>query len=275
MKIAIFFNSYRGLNVLNHLTKKKKYIIDVYLSKKNLDLSILKKIRRKYLIIRKLNLKIISGIKKNKYDLLIVAGWPLIFSQELIKAAKYETINLHAGRLPHYRGGSPLNWQIIEGNKNIYISIIKMTKKIDAGPIYITKKIFLNTKENIKHLHNKVNKIYPSMVENTIQRIIKKAKPKKQKKKFERYLKQRSDIDGKIKWNEMTDYQVFNLVRAITNPYPGAFYIFERKKIRLLSCKISKLKSVIEPGKFLIKSKKKFVGCKKGCIQIIKERTSR
>ena len=73
----------------------------------------------------------------------------------------------------------------------------------------------------------------------------------------------------------MTAYQVFNLVRAITNPYPGAFYIFERKKIRLLSCKISKLKSVIEPGKFLIKSKKKFVGCKKGCIQIIKERTSR
>jgi methionyl-tRNA formyltransferase len=275
MKIAIFFNSYRGLNVLNHLIKKKNYTIDVYLSKKNLNSNILKKIKKKYLIIKKLNFKIISKIKKNKYDLLIVAGWPLIFPPELIKAAKYETINLHAGRLPHYRGGSPLNWQIIEGNKDIYISITKMTKKIDAGPIYITKKILLNTKENIKHLHNKVNKIYPYMVENTIQRIIKKVKPKKQKTKFERYLKQRSDKDGKIKWNKMTDYQVFNLVRAITNPYPGAFYIFKRKKIRLLSCKISKIKTFIEPGKILLKSKKKFVGCKKGCIQIIKERTDR
>tara|TARA_B100000767_G_scaffold274857_1_gene309284 strand:- start:1786 stop:2406 length:621 start_codon:yes stop_codon:yes gene_type:complete len=206
---------------------------------------------------------------------LIVAGWPLIFPQELIKAAKYDTINLHAGRLPNYRGGSPLNWQIIEGKKNIYISITKMTKKIDRGPIYITKKILLNTKENIKHLHNKVNKIYPYLVENTIQRIIKKIKPKKQNIKFERYLKQRSDKDGKIKWNEMTDYQVFNLVRAITSPYAGAFYILKRKKIRLLSCKIPKLKTIIEPGKILIKSKQKFIGCKKGCIQIIKERTNR
>ncbi|MDB2527633.1 formyltransferase family protein [Candidatus Pelagibacter bacterium] len=275
MKIAIFFNSYRGLSVLNHLIKKKKYLIDVYLSKKNLNLSILKKIRKKYLIIKKLNLKIISTIKKNKYDLLIVAGWPLIFSQELIKAAKYETINLHAGRLPSYRGGSPLNWQIIEGKKNIYISIIKMTQKIDGGPVYITKKILLNTKENIRHLHNKVNKIFPYMVENTIQKIIKKIKPKKQNIKFKRYLKQRSDKDGKIKWSEMTDYQVFNLVRAITSPYPGAFYIYKRKKIRLHSCKISKLKTFIKPGKFLIRSKQKFVGCKKGCIQIIKERADK
>ena len=225
--------------------------------------------------IKKLDFKIISKINKNKYDLLIVAGWPLIFPQELIKAAKYDTINLHAGRLPNYRGGSPLNWQIIEGKKNIYISITKMTKKIDRGPIYITKKILLNTKENIKHLHNKVNKIYPYLVENTIQRIIKKIKPKKQNIKFERYLKQRSDKDGKIKWNEMTDYQVFNLVRAITSPYAGAFYILKRKKIRLLSCKIPKLKTIIEPGKILIKSKQKFIGCKKGCIQIIKERANR
>ena len=275
MKIAIFFNSYRGLGVLNHLIKKKKYTIDVYLSKKNLDSSILKKIKKKYLIIKKLDFKIISKINKNKYDLLIVAGWPLIFPQELIKAAKYDTINLHAGRLPNYRGGSPLNWQIIEGKKNIYISITKMTKKIDRGPIYITKKILLNTKENIKHLHNKVNKIYPYLVENTIQRIMKKIKPKKQNIKFERYLKQRSDKDGKIKWNEMTDYQVFNLVRAITSPYAGAFYILKRKKIRLLSCKIPKLKTIIEPGKILIKSKQKFIGCKKGCIQIIKERANR
>ena len=93
--------------------------------------------------------------------------------------------------------------------------------------------------------------------------------------KFERYLKQRSDKDGKIKWNEMTDYQVFNLVRAITSPYAGAFYILKRKKIRLLSCKIPKLKTIIEPGKILIKSKQKFIGCKKGCIQIIKERANR
>ncbi len=178
MKIAIFFNNHRGLCVLNRLIKKKKNKIDVYLSKKNLNSHITKRIKKKILIIKKINFKIISKIKKNKYDLLIVAGWPLIFPQELIRAAKYGTINLHAGRLPNFRGGSPLNWQIIEGKKKIYISIIKMTKKIDAGPVYLTKKIILTTKENINDLHNKVNKIYPYMVENTIQRILKKLNQK-------------------------------------------------------------------------------------------------
>ena len=275
MKIAIFFNSCRGLNVLNYLIKKKKYIIDIYLSRKNLKSNILKKIKKKYIIVRKLNLKIISTIKKNKYDLLLVAGWPLIFPSELIKAAKFGTINLHAGKLPNYRGGSPLNWQIIEGKKNIYISILKMTKKIDEGPIYISKKIFLSSKEDIKDLHNKVNKTYPNMVEETIQRIIKKIKPKKQNIKFKRYLKQRSDKDGEIKWDHMTDFQVFNLVRGITKPYPGAFYFSKKNKFRLFECKISKLSKVIKPGEILIKSNLKFIGCKKGSILVIKEKKIR
>ena len=111
------------------------------------------------------------------------------------------------------------------------------------------------------------------MVENTIQKIIKKIKPKKQNNKFKRYLKQRSDKDGEIKWSQMTNYQVFNLVRATTNPYPGAFYKFRGNKIRLFNCKISKLKKTIEPGKILFKSNQKLVGCKKGSIQIIKEKT--
>ena len=72
----------------------------------------------------------------------------------------------------------------------------------------------------------------------------------------------------------MTNYQIFNLVRATTIPYPGAFYFYKGNKIRLFNCKISKLKK-IKPGEVFIKSNQKFVGCKKGCIQIIKEKKSR
>lgn len=274
MKIAIFFNNYRGLNVLTHLLEKK-YDIDVYLSKKNLNLDIIKKIKKKFLIIKKINSRIISLINKKKYDILIVAGWPLIFPDKLIKSSKFGTINLHAGKLPHYRGGSPLNWQIIEGKKNIYISIIKMTKKLDEGPVYISKRISLSTSETINDLHIKVNKAYPLMVDSVIQMINKKVRPKKQNSKFKRYLRQRSDKDGVIIWNEMRDYEVFNFVRAITKPYPGAFYFYKNKKIRLLSCKISKLNKGIHPGEVLKRQKKKFIGCKKGCIEVIKEKVDR
>ena len=270
MKLAIFFNNYRGLAVLNHLLKKK-YTIDIYLSKKNLNQSILRKIKKKFFIIEKLNSKIITKIKKNKYDLLITAGWPLIFPEELIKASKYQTINLHAGKLPNYRGGSPLNWQIIHGKKNIYISIIKMTKEIDEGPIYLTKKILLKTSENIMHLHNKVNKVYPLMVEDVIQKIKNKINPKKQNIKFQRSFKQRSDKDGELDLHKMTSHNVVNFVRANTKPFPGAFYFFNGNKFRLFNCKISQIKK-IRPGKVLVKSNQKYIGCKIGCIKIVNER---
>lgn len=271
MKIGIFFNNNRGIHVLETLLKKN-YLVDVYLSKKNLNYKILKKIKGKFFIIEKLNSKLIDKIKKENYDLLIVAGWPLIFSKKIIKIAKYGTINLHAGKLPQYRGGSPLNWQIIEGKKEIYISIIKMTKKIDAGPIYMSKKIKLKSNEDINDLHNKVNKLYPNMVLKVIQNIKENIKPKKQNLEFKRYLKQRSDKDGEIKWKLMTNIQVFNFVKAITKPYPGAFYFMKYKKLRLLNCKISKIKQKLEPGSILIKSKQKFIGCKKGSIKVIHEK---
>jgi len=70
----------------------------------------------------------------------------------------------------------------------------------------------------------------------------------------------------------MTNIQVFNFVKAITKPYPGAFYFMKYKKLRLLNCKISKIKQKLEPGSILIKSKQKFIGCKKGSIKVIHEK---
>ena len=103
--ISIFFNNLRGLELYKFLSKKKQYNIDVYLSKKNLNKSLLIKLKN-YQIIKKIDEKLIENIKKKKYFLNIAAGWPLKFPSKLIHAAKKGTINLHAGKLPEYRGGS-------------------------------------------------------------------------------------------------------------------------------------------------------------------------
>ena len=79
----------------------------------------------------------------------------LYFPKELINAAKKNVINLHAGPLPEYRGGSPLNWQMINGENYIGISVIKMTKGLDSGPIYEKAKFKLKDKYNISDVHKK------------------------------------------------------------------------------------------------------------------------
>lgn len=270
IKLAIFFNNHRGLEVYKKISKF--YKTDVYLTKKNLNYEvkkILDKKKIKFKIINKIDNKNYLFIKKKKYYLLIVAGWPLIFNEKIINASFKGTINLHAGKLPNYRGGSPVNWQIIRGESYIYINIIKMVKKIDAGPIYEKKKIKICKNDNVGKIHNKINKIFPNLTLKVISKIKNNFSPLKQRNKNIRYFKQRRDADGLIKWNNMSSKEVFNFVRAISKPYPGAFYLDKNgKKNRIYDCKVSKIVFKGKPGSFHTIKNKVYVKCKKGSVKL-------
>ncbi|MBD1170939.1 hypothetical protein IDG89_04765 [Pelagibacterales bacterium SAG-MED02] len=268
--ISIFFNNLRGYNVYKYLLKKKEYKIDIYLCKKNLNKSLFSKLN-KFKLIKIFDNSFIKNFKKKNYFLNISAGWPLKFPSELINSSIKGTINLHAGKLPEYRGGSPLNWQIIEGKKKIFVSIIKMTKNFDRGPIYLQKSFNLSPSEDIKDAHKKVNKAYPLMTYKVIQKIIKNVKPIKQSSKNARYMYQRKDYDGKIDWKTMNANDVFNLVRAISKPYPGAFYTYKKKKFRIFKCKKLKFNKNLKSGEILYRNNKKVIKCKRNAIEIIKE----
>ena len=272
--IAIFFNNLRGYFLLKFLEKKKEYNLDVYLSEKNLNKSLLKKLNN-YRIIKKIDLKLINEIKKKKYFLNIAAGWPLRFPTQLINSSLKGTINLHAGKLPEYRGGSPLNWQIIEGKKKIYISVIKMTKGIDTGPIYIQKLIYLKSSENIYDLHKKVNNTYPIITQKVINKIERCIQPKKQPKIKARYMRQRKDSDGRIDWKNMTSTNVFNLVRAISKPYPGAFYFENNARLRVFKCQKTRDYQKYNPGEIIYSNNSKIIKCKIGSIKILKEQQTK
>ena len=135
--IILYLNGNRGLYILESLLKNNYKKITVFSSKKN---KIIKKFENTYNIkinvVRNINSVIhYKKIKNLNPYLSIVAGFSQIFSKKLILLPQYGTINLHAGPLPKYRGGSPLNWQIINGEKNIGISIIQMDENIDTGTI--------------------------------------------------------------------------------------------------------------------------------------------
>ena len=164
-KLAIFFNSTRGLLVYKKISKL--FSVDIFIAKKNLNKEILiflKKKKINFTLLKRIDTSLVKKIKNKNYDLLVSAGFPLIFNEELINSSKFGTINLHAGKLPNYRGGSPLNWQIINGEKKIGISIVKMCKELDAGDIYSSKIFRLTKKDNIKTVHNKANLFFSKLL---------------------------------------------------------------------------------------------------------------
>ena len=275
-KILIFFNNYRGLLLSNFLRSKNFKTFNV-ITKKFLNKKILKKLNKdkNYKLIKNLkNRQTINFIKKQNFDLIIAAGFPHLFNREYLKLSAYGIINLHAGKLPKYRGGSPLSWQIINNEKKIGLSIIKVDEKIDHGPI-ICKTSFTNLNtDDIYKVQKKANKLFLNLTLNAIKIIEKNNKIKKQDFSNS-YFKQRKDKDGKINFNTSA-LNVYNFVRALSFPYKGAFFSYKNKKFRILKCKISNYSANVNPGKiFQIKNNKNyFVKCKDKSIMVLKSKPS-
>ena len=275
-KVCLFFNHDRGLNVFNYLIKNKNYEVSkVFLSKKNLKrkiIPIIKKSKYSYSIVRKVNSKkVLNFIIKNKIDFNIICGFPYIFNNKLLNSSKYGTLNLHGGKLPNYKGASTLNWQIINGEKKIGISIIQANTSIDGGDILTQSNFKLRENHDIKKVHQIVNKKFPILLSNVLKKLLnKKLNPKKNKNG--KIYKQRKPSDGKIFWDKMTNIQVFNFIRALTLPYPGAFSFekLSKKKIIFFKSKKSNLNPSIKPGTVFFKKKNIFVKSKKSSLQILK-----
>ena len=229
LKIVLFTNSQRGIGILNKLNKEK-YLIQAIFFHKTIKKNILVKIKNDFNIpLFEKTRDTLKYIEKYKSDVFIVAGFPEIFDKKFLTIPKYGVINLHAGFLPNYRGGSPLNWQIINGEKNLGVSLIKMNEKIDFGNILIRKKFRLKDSENIYHAHKKANHLFEKNIISAIQMLVDGNEGKKQIIGKGIYYHQRSDLDGEINWNQ-DKLKIINFVRAISEPYPGAYTFFKKKK---------------------------------------------
>jgi len=272
IKIVIFFNNLKGLQIYNNI-KSKINIIKIILSKKYLNRKVvikLSKEKNKFLIVKKFDKKILNKIKKLNPDIFLVCGFPIIFSSELLSLPRMGSINCHSGPLPNYRGGSPLNWQIINNEKIAGISIIKMNKFIDRGDIIVEKNFEIQKNYDINKLHQIANKLFIKHIPIAIDSILNGVKLKKQNHKKAKYFRQRTENDGIINWNKMSSLKIYNLIRALCDPYPGAFTYYRGKKIKFLKSKIIKSNIKLKPGQFFKKNKLIFIKCKSGLIKILK-----
>lgn len=262
LKIALFTNNKRGLATYNYLKKKGINIDKILISKKNLDKSILNSFKKKtkIILIKNLREKRIFKILE-KTDLALVCGFPLIFNKKHLELTKYGFINQHAGLLPKYRGGSPLNWQIINNEKYFGISIIKVNEKIDEGDIVIDKKFKLLKKYKIEDLHSIANKNFGKLTLKAIPLIIKNTKLRKQTKQRTKYFNQRTAKDSCFIPKKTTYKNLILLDRAVSKSYPRPYFFMNKKKIFLN--KFKKIKKNVEIENFYFrKFNKKYLKLK-------------
>ena len=171
--------------------------------------------------------------------LLLIAGFPQILKAPVRAIARHGAINLHAGRVPEYRGGSPLNWQIINGEASAGISILAVDDGIDTGDVMARDEVTIGPTDTIADLHERANVAFAAMTVRVIADLERDASiPERQDSTRAIYWHQRNREDGRIFWDRATAREVHDLVRAVGHPYPGAFCFWGSRRVTILAASV-------------------------------------
>ena len=180
---------------------------------------------------------------------------------------KLGTFNLHASLLPKYRGAAPINWALINGEKETGVTTFLINEEIDTGKILLQKKIKIKDDENAGSIHDKLMIIGSDLICDTIDnfKTIKKKKQLGMPSLAPKIFKN----DCKINWNNNID-EIFNKIRGLS-PYPSAWCDFlNNKTIKILKSEIELFKHDLKIGQILSDNKTylKFVA-KNGFIKVL------
>ena len=189
-----------------------------------------------------------SKIKYHKYDLIVSMSFDQIFDIDLISSASLGAINCHAGKLPLYRGRNILNWALINGEKEIGVTVHYMDETIDNGDIILQKTIPILENDNYKTLLDKSYYLCADVLYNSLL-IINSGKVQRIQQSNlglePMYCVKRKKGDEIINW-ESSSRQIFNFIRALSEPGPIA-----TTKIKNAWFKIKKVRYIANAPKYI------------------------
>lgn len=176
--------------------------------------------------------RFIDSIKSKKVDFIIVVAYGQIISEEILNLPKFFCINVHASLLPRWRGAAPIQRAILSGDSETGISIMKMEKELDAGPIISFKKVKILKSDNSGNIYNKLSIFATVLLIKTIEMIlIGKYKFLFQDLTKVTYAQKIKKSETKIDWNLSAEYN-HRFIKAF-NPWPGAWTIIKESKLRI------------------------------------------
>ncbi|MGE0445919.1 MAG: methionyl-tRNA formyltransferase [Vicinamibacterales bacterium] len=195
-------------------------------------------------------------------ELIVLAGFGPIVGESFLAIAPHGCINLHAGRLPQYRGSSPLNWALINGEASFTVSVIRVDRGVDTGPVLAERTSPVGPDDTIADLHRVANDVFPQLLVQVVADIAAgSVRGRVQDECDAAYYPLRFPDDGLVVWDGLTALQVHNRIRALTTPYPGAFTYFGGRRVQLLRSRMTKRTYFGEPGRVYLRSERALLVC--------------
>lgn len=167
-------------------------------------------------------------------DVVLILGWQRLVPEWFINLCKIGVIGVHGSAygITSGRGRSPQNWALIFGKKEFHLSIFYADVGVDSGSIIDSKLIPLSEWDDIRTSHLKIGRTTVELIFRNLTNGKILAKDCVGQEGSARYLPQRKPEDGEIDWTR-SSLDLYNFVRALTRPYPGAFSKFKGGVVRI------------------------------------------
>lgn len=166
-------------------------------------------------------------------DAFVVVAFGQIFPPELLEVPKQGSINLHASLLPKYRGASPIQAAIANGEKKTGVTTMLMEEELDAGPILLQEEVEIRYDDTTGELSERLAKLGAELMVRTLDELgAGKIKQRKQREESSSYASKFSKDDGRMNWALEAD-ELYNRMRAF-DPWPGMTVNFKGRLIKIL-----------------------------------------
>jgi methionyl-tRNA formyltransferase len=209
----------------------------------------------------------IQLLKNSNLDILFIIGWHRIVPQEVLDTAKIR-IGIHSSLLPKDRGSSPINWQIIKGEKIGGVTLFHLTTGVDAGDIIDQEEYKIEFNDDVRDVYFKATSSSINLLEknwNQIHNTKIHSLPQNENKIT--LNDRRKPEDGKIDWSK-NSIECYNWIKSLTFPYPGAFTFWNNQKIFVWTSKISDIEES-KPGKIMRCGDKIIISTGKNCLELL------
>jgi methionyl-tRNA formyltransferase len=178
-------------------------------------------------------------------------------------------LNLHGSLLPNYRGRAPVNWALIHGEVKTGVTLHYMIEKPDAGDIVGQRAVGIDFEDTALTLYRKLEQAARELLDDLLPRIKSNTHPRIPNRVEEgNYFSSRGPEDGRIDWRQSA-LSIYNLIRAVTRPYPGAFGNLAGERFLIWWAKPVSEPDELKPGQIVRRGDEFYVGCMSGSLLLL------
>lgn len=166
-----------------------------------------------------------SWVEEVNPDLIWVNSYSMVVRDDILKIARLGGINIHGALLPQYRGCNPTQWAVLNGETVTGVTLHEMTSGIDEGAIIDQMTVPIYFADTWQTIQTRIYKATDKLISKNLLTIISgQWQSTSQLSEKARYYRRRTPEDGLFDWSQPV-YKIYNLIRVLVSPHPGAFYL--------------------------------------------------